>query len=143
MSIFFSSFCNKQHIQQLFQIRHCGSSRFPEEQGQRVGGRVVAVRTSRGFITAWTKNEIPSYSNNHSFPSIPQYSHIIHISGIIQSDERRRGMPNDNKVPQDISIPFQSLSSFLLSSSLTVSTSSTIFTRLRNAAAVSCQRPPG
>lgn len=77
------------------------------------------------------------------FPRILHYSHDTLIWGMIQSDERRRGMPNDNKVPLDVSMPFPGLPSFLLSFPLTVSTSTTVLVRLKNAAAVGCRGPAG
>lgn len=56
------------------------------------------------------------------YPVIPPYSPCAHMWGTIQSDERRRGMPNDNWVSMDIPIPFPTLPPFLLSPPLTVST---------------------
>lgn len=64
------------------------------------------------------------------FPTKPPCSPYTHLWVTIHSDDRRRGMTNDNYVPADISIPHAAMPSFLLSSSLSVSPTTTVLTGL-------------
>lgn len=86
-----------------------------------VGG-VFAFQNLDIFPTTALKTQ--QLALNHS-PSA--FSSPTHMQGTIQSDERRRGMPDDNKVPLDVSIPFPKTPPppSLLSAPLSVSAATT------------------